>query len=96
MPQGRDNEDIVVWYIPHHGVYHHQKTDQLRIVFDCAANYKNKSLNSSLLQGPDLTNPLVQILLRFRQGHFAFIGDIKSMFYQVGVPEKDRDYLRFL
>ncbi|XP_050688379.1 uncharacterized protein LOC126981407 [Eriocheir sinensis] len=84
------------WYIPHHGVYHHQKTDQLRVVFDCAAKYQGTSLNDVLLQGPDLTNPLVEVLIKFRQYPFAYMADIKSMFYQVLVPEKDRDYLRFL
>lgn len=28
-------EGETVWYIPHHGVYHPQKTDKLRVVFDC-------------------------------------------------------------
>lgn len=88
--------DKGVWYIPHHGVYHPQKTDQLRVVFDCAAKYQGVSLNDSLLQGPDLTNPLVEVLLKFRQFPYAYMADIKSMFYQVSVPQKDRDYLRFL
>lgn len=88
--------DKIVWYIPHHGVYHHQKTDQIRVVFDCAAKFKGVSLNDALLQGPDLTNPLVEVLLRFRQSPYAFMADIKSMFLQVSVPQKDRDYLRFL
>ena len=35
-------------------------------------------------------------LLRFRQYSFALVGDIKSMFLQMLVEEKDRDALRFL
>ncbi|KAK3886574.1 hypothetical protein Pcinc_009223 [Petrolisthes cinctipes] len=85
-----------VWYIPHHGVYHPHKPDKIRVVFDCAARFKGISLNYSLLQGPDLTNPLLEVLIRFRQGYYAFTADIESMFYQVFVPERDRDYLRFL
>ena len=49
-----------------------------------------------LLQGPDLTNNLVGVLLRFRQGEVAFTADVKSMFHQVKVPVDDRDFLRFL
>ncbi len=54
-----------IWYIPHHGVYHPKKKT-LRAVFDCGASYKGTSLNSQLLQGPDLTNSLFGVLLRFR------------------------------
>ena len=39
-------------YVPHHGVYHPRKPDQIRVVFDCSANYKGTSLNKNLLQGP--------------------------------------------
>lgn len=85
-----------MWYIPHHGIYHHQKKDQLRIVMDCAAKYRGVSLNDILLQGPDLTNPRVDVMQRFRHGSNAFMADIRSMFYQVKVPPKDRDYMRFL
>jgi len=32
----------------------------------------------NLLQGPDLTNTLLGVLLRFHQGKVAFTGDIKK------------------
>lgn len=54
-----------IWNIPHHGVYHPQK-HKLRLVFDCAATYQGKSLNSQLLQGPNLNNSLIGVLTRFR------------------------------
>ncbi|KAL0177276.1 hypothetical protein M9458_026170, partial [Cirrhinus mrigala] len=54
------------WYIPHHAVYHPKKKT-LRMVFDCSAAYQGVSLNTELLQGPGLTNPLVGVLLRFHQ-----------------------------
>ncbi|XP_052407932.1 uncharacterized protein LOC127953079 [Carassius gibelio] len=84
-----------VWYIPHHGVYHPRK-GKLRVVFDCGAEYKGISLNSQLLQGPNLTSSLVGVLMRFRQEQVAIMADIKAMFHQVKVAEKHRDYLRFL
>ena len=89
-------EEGKVWYIPHHSVYHPQKPDKIRVVFDCAAKFKGRCLNDSLLQGPDLASPLVEVLIKFRQGPYAFMADIESMFYQIKVPVKDRDYLRFL
>ena len=84
------------WYIPHHGVYHPHKPDKIRVVFDCSLEYKSYCLNKELLQGPDLTNQLIGVLLRFRHHEIAVIADIEAMFYQVKVPEKFQDYLRFL
>ena len=84
-----------IWYIPHHGVYHKRKKT-IRAVFDCAARYKGTSLNQVLLQGPDLANSLIGVLLRFRQEHVAIMADIEGMFHQVRVNEEDVDFLRFL
>ncbi|XP_062415351.1 uncharacterized protein LOC134107519 [Pungitius pungitius] len=84
-----------VWYIPHHGVYHPRK-GKLRVVFDCGAEYQGISLNSQLLQGPNLTSSLVGVLVRFREEQVAIMADIKAMFHQVKVAEEHRDYLRFL
>ncbi|KAL0177460.1 hypothetical protein M9458_026354, partial [Cirrhinus mrigala] len=83
------------WYIPHHGVYHPKK-NTLRVVFDCGAVYQGVSLNSELLQGPDLTNSLIGVLLRFRREPIALMADIRSMFHQVRVSKSDIDFLRFL
>ena len=48
------------------------------------------------MQGPDLTNSLVGVLLRFRRGNVAFMADIEAMFMQVKVNTDHRDVLRFL
>ena len=84
------------WYIPHHGVYHSRKPDKIRVVFDCSAKHGGTSLNDQLIPGPDLTNSLIGVLTRFRQEPVAFMADIEAMFYQVRVPEAQRDLLRFL
>ena len=52
-------------------------------------------MNSVLLQGPDLTNSLLGVLLRFRRELVAVSVDVEQMFYCFGVHEKDRNYLRF-
>ena len=45
--------------------------------FDCGAKYHGTSINHQLLQGPDLmTNPLVGVLIRFRQESVAMAADI--------------------
>jgi hypothetical protein len=79
-----------VWYLPHHGVYHPKKPNKIRVVFDCAAITRGVSLNIMLLQGPDLTNKLMGVLLRFREESVAVMGDIEAM-----VPPNDQDCLRF-
>ena len=89
-------EEGKVWYLPHNDIYHPKKPDNIRVVFDCSCQYEGRSLNKELLQGPDMTNLLVGVLLRFRQEPIAFMADIKAMFYQVFVPEEQRSYLCFL
>ena len=86
----------VTWYLPHHPVLNPNKPDKVRIVFNCAARYNGVSLNSQLLQGPDVTNTLVGVLIRFREESIAIMSDIKGMFHQVRVSPKDCDALRFL
>ena len=69
---------------------------KINVVFDCSSQYRGTSINENLLSGPDLTNKLVGVLIRFRVGPVAFLADIQAMFYQVKVPEKQRSFLRFL
>ena len=71
------------WYLPHHPVFHPQKPDKVRVVFDCSVKYPGTSLNNQLLQGPDLPNLLVSVLTRFRQEPVVFMSDIEAMCYQV-------------
>ena len=73
-----------------------KKKDEIRVVFDAAALHDGVSLNSQLRQGPDLTNSLLGVLLRFRQDPIALVADIEGMFNQVKVPPEDADALRFL
>lgn len=58
-----NRNDGKLWYIPHHGVYHPTKK-KLRVVFDCGVSYHGTSLNSQLLQGPDLTSSLIGVITR--------------------------------
>ena len=89
------SDDGKVWYIPHHGVYNSDKS-KLRIVFDCSAQYEGTALNDHLLCGPEATNSLVGVLLRFRKEAVAVTCDVQSMFHQFVVPEEQRNLFRFL
>ena len=88
-------DDGRVNYLAHHGVRHASK-NRIRVVYDCAMKYDGVSLNDCLLQGPDMTNSLLDVLMRFRMERVAFMADVESMFNQVRVPESERDLLRFL
>ena len=83
------------WYLPHHSVANPNK-EKIRVVFDCSAEYRGTSLNQKVMQGPDLTNSLLGVLLRFRQESTAVMADIEGMFHQVKVTPSQRNVLRFL
>ena len=83
------------WYMPHHGV-HYPNKPKIGIVFDCSSKYNDRPLNSELMSGPDFTNLLLGVLIRFRQDKVAFIWDIDSRFYQVRVAEEYCSFLRLL
>ncbi|KAJ8342685.1 hypothetical protein SKAU_G00326130 [Synaphobranchus kaupii] len=89
-------ERETAWYLPHHGVYHSKRPGKLRVVFDCSAKFCGVSLNETLLTGPDLINPLVGVLCRFRKENIAIICDVERMFHQFLVTPESRNYLRFL
>lgn len=52
-------------------------------------------LNEVLLQGPNLNNGLLGVLLRFRKEPVAITADVRQMFYCFLVQEEHRDVLRF-
>ena len=54
------------------------------------------SLNKELLQGPDLANNLIGVLLRFREEQVAVMGDIEEMCHEVVLSLKHCDDLHFL
>ena len=67
------------------------KPNKVRVVFDAAAKFDGTSLNDRLYHGPDLTNNLVGVLIRFREEETAFIADVEAMFHQVKVLPEDAD-----
>ena len=84
-PEEAAKESLCTWYLPHHPVINPNKSGKLRIVFDAPAEFAGTSLNKNLLQSPDMTNSLVGVLLRFRQGRVGPAADVETMFHQVQV-----------
>ena len=81
------------WFLPHFPVIHEDKANtKVRSVFDSAAKFKGCSLNNMMHAGPKLQNHLVDIPIHFRSEPVALVGDIREMFLQVGLSEKDRPY----
>lgn len=74
-PPRKDGDEC--WYLPVFGVYHPQKPDKIRVVFDSSAQHRGISLNNVLLTGPHLNNSLLGVLLRFRR---EAVADIEQMF----------------
>ncbi|MEE6522950.1 hypothetical protein FKM82_021610 [Ascaphus truei] len=89
-------EDEECWYLPSFGIYHPQKPGQIRVVFDYSAQHQGVSLNDVLLTGPDLTNSLLGVLIRFRKEPIAITADIQQMFHCFLVREDNPNNLRWL
>ena len=56
----------LIWYLPHHAVWHPRKPSERTVVFDCTSKSAGVSLNDQLLQGPENTSLLLGVILRFR------------------------------
>ena len=82
-------------YLPHHTVLNPNKPGKARRVCNAVSKYKEVCLNDKLLAGPDRLHGLIGTIFIFPEGPKALTADIKSMFLQVQVPEKDRSCLRF-
>ncbi|XP_062593639.1 uncharacterized protein LOC134255146, partial [Saccostrea cucullata] len=93
-PEVQEGEEC--WYLPIFPVFHPKKPNKIRMVFDSSAIYQGHSLNSSLLQGPDLTNNLQGVLLRFRKERVAITGDIEQMFHMFHIDKEHRNFVRFI
>lgn len=79
--------DEECWYLPVFGIYHPKKQGQIRCVFDSSATFEGVSLISELLSGPQLTNSLLGVLVRFRKERIGIMADIQKMFYILSPSE---------
>ena len=96
VPTDKITEDPLTWYLPYHPVQRPHKPGKIWVVFDCAAKCAGLSLNDALMQGPDLVNNLLSVLVCFRQDSIALVADIAGMFHQIRVKPSRLNALRFL
>ena len=80
------------WSMPLHVVIKHGK---LRVCHDARAPTGGVCLNDLLLGGPNIINPLAQILMYSRRWKYVLMNDIKAFFHQVRVDPRDVDAFRF-
>ena len=86
------------FYLPIHAVYKaSSSTTKVRAVFDASAKSSTGvSLNDTLLVGPTVHPPLLDVLLRFRLYPVALTADISKMYRAVELVNRDRDFHRFV
>ena len=85
-------------YLPWYAVYKDNSIHtKVRIVFDASCSDKRLgiSINNFLWKGPNLTNSLNGILLKFPLHLIVLTADVEKTFLQVKIKEEDRRYLRF-
>ena len=87
-----------VFYLPMHAVHKDSSTTtKIRAVFDASAKSSSGvSLNDTLLVGPTVHPPLIDVLLRFRFHRIALITDVSKMYRAVELTESDKDFHRFV
>ena len=91
------NYDGPMHYIIHHEVLKQDSASTpCRIVFNASANYKNHVLNDHWAKGPDLLGNLLGTLIKFREDHVAYIGDIRKMYHTIRMALEDQHTHRFL
>ena len=72
-------------------------TTRVHAVFDASAGTSTGvSLNSTLMVGPTVHLPLVDVLIRFRRYRIAMITDVSRMYRAMLLVEPDKDLHRFI
>lgn len=85
------------WYISHLVAPNpHSSSTPVRIVWNSSQEFRGISLNDLLHKGPDVLNPIRGVLLRFRSGLHAALGDVKKMYNSVWLKDDEVHLHRFL
>ncbi|GAA6101821.1 uncharacterized protein LOC106611916 [Tachysurus ichikawai] len=85
-----------VWYVSHLVAPNpHSLSTPVRLVWNSSQKFKGVSMNDLLLKGPDVLNRIRAVLLRFRRGIHAALGDIK-MYNSVWLEDLEMHLHRFL
>ncbi|XP_055589846.1 uncharacterized protein LOC129742027 [Uranotaenia lowii] len=92
------SHSIPQYYLPHHAVIREESsTTKVRVVFDASCkSVTGKSLNDVLMVGAVIQDDLRAIILRTRINAILLIADIKQMYRQILVDERDTPLQRIL
>ncbi|KAK3515168.1 hypothetical protein QTP70_008172 [Hemibagrus guttatus] len=74
----------------------HSITTPVRLVWNSSQRFRGISMNDLLMKGPDVLNQIRAVLLRFRSGVYAALGDIKKMYNLVWLEDREVHLHRFL
>ena len=87
-----------VFYLPIYVVRKESSTTtKVRAVFDASAfTSSGISLNDTLMVGPTVHPPLVDVLIRFRTHRTALIADVSRMYRAILLTPSDKDLHRFV
>ena len=87
-----------VFYLPMHAVRKESSTTtKIRAVFDASAKSSTGvSLNDTLLVGPTIHPPLIDVLIRFRFHRIALTADVSRMYRAVALDKPDQDLHHFV
>ena len=93
-----EKEAAETFYLPMHAVKKEQSTTtKLRVVFDTSTKTSTGiSLNDTLMVGPTVHPPLINVLLHFRYHHVGLSADVSKMHRAVKLAPEDKDLHRFV
>ena len=92
LPTNEHISNKPLWYLP----YFVTRQEKARVVYDGSATVSGVSLNDAVLSWMNLLNDLVEILTRFRLSKYACMADPSKCFFQVAMPEEQRDLFRII
>lgn len=97
LEDDNEEEEEAGHHLIHHAVLSKDSlTHRLRIVMNASKSSANGlSLNDCLEPGQNMMRNIFGILIQFREGPKAIIGDIEKAFFTVSVREEDRRFLKF-
>ena len=81
-----------MWYLPHFAT----QQAKFHVVYNGSTEFHGCSINQETLTGPDLLEPLLYVITRFRLGQYAIIADLKEFFFQIDISPKQRDLFHIL
>ncbi len=87
-----------LFYLSIHVVHKESSTTtKVRAVFDASATTSTgNSLNSTLMVGPTVHLPLLDVLICFRNHRIAMIADVSRMYRAVLLTDNDKDLHRLV